>query len=329
MTTHILTHFHKRRSGVTTHVEDLVVALNAMHRTAFAVGEALRPDVPQIPRAEVRSILENGSPVTWHAHRPHSLREGLRLRKRWPHLRVLWTHHSWKTPGWHTTRMLRQADGIVSLTQEGATQLSMDSTVIGHGVPLDTLKPTPFPVEPRLGVIGRIRPDKGHLSVAESFAELQATAPSWRLCFFGETRPQHLRFENTLRRLLPEVLQVHGYETDRAAMYASLSGVIMPSPAEGFSLVVAEALAAGLPIIVARLPHFERCLREGESALFFDPSTPGDLSRALNTFLQDPALRDTLRVHGRSAAEKHFSIEKEAVAIASFYDQLLSQPHSF
>ncbi|MEC7241708.1 MAG: hypothetical protein VXW32_10760, partial [Myxococcota bacterium] len=210
MTTHILTHFHKRRTGVTTHVEDLVRALNASGRKAVVLGESISSNTPQVSRGDVEALLQTGRPVTWHAQRTHSLREGLRLRQQWPHLRVLWTHHNWKPPGWLTTRLLKQADGVVCLTQEGADQLRTNAAVIaaviGHGVPLDLIQPAPLPLEPRLGVIGRIRPDKGHRSVVEAFARVKPTSPSWTIRFFGETRPQHRRFQKTLQRQLPDSL---------------------------------------------------------------------------------------------------------------------------
>ena len=69
MTTHILTHFHKRRTGVTTHVEDLTKALNGLGRETFALGESLSPDT-QLSRSALLDRLHNGASVTWHAHRP-------------------------------------------------------------------------------------------------------------------------------------------------------------------------------------------------------------------------------------------------------------------
>ena len=79
MTTHILTHFHTRRTGVTSHVEDIAQALQAMGRNAVVLGESLLPGVPTIERVDALALLNEGSPVTWHAHRPHSLKEGLKL----------------------------------------------------------------------------------------------------------------------------------------------------------------------------------------------------------------------------------------------------------
>ena len=326
MTTHILTHLHKRRTGVTTHVEDLTEALNGLGRQAYALGNSLVSTVPQLTRKELTELFKNGSSVTWHCHRPHSLREGLRLRKKWPKLRVVWTHHSWKTPSWTTKRLAEKADRIVCLTTEGANQLSLPSQVIGHGVPLHGLTPRPLPPKPRLGIVGRIRPDKGHLSVVEAFADLQSEATDWELSFFGETRPQHRHFERKLRARLPQSLRIHGFEPNREAMYGSLSAVIMPSPAEGFSLVVPEALAMGLPLIAARLPHFERCLRDGENVLFFDPSSPKDLATVLRRLVHNPDLRTTLREGARRAAEEHFSIVSEAKQVARLYDEVLDEP---
>ena len=99
MTTIIHTNFHKRRSGISVHVENIVPALCDLGLQAHAVGAALNNTVPQIDLNEIVPLLRSNTPMVWHAHRPHSLRKGLGLRKRYPHLRVVWTHHGWRSPG--------------------------------------------------------------------------------------------------------------------------------------------------------------------------------------------------------------------------------------
>ena len=83
----------------------------------------------------------------------------------------------------------------------------------------------------------------------------------------------------------------------------------------------ARDACAGLPLVTTRLAHFERCLRDGEHALFYDSGQPDSLLRVLGRLFEDGALRSRLRQGARKAAEEHFSIVEEARRIACVYDQ--------
>ena len=309
---------------MTSHVEDIAQALQAMGRNAVVLGESLLPGVPTIQRVDALALLNEGSPVTWHAHRPHSLKEGLKLRKKWPHLRVIWTHHNWKAPSWPTRRLLQKADAVISLTQEGADQLDMESTVIGHGVDLNRFQPVSKTPTFRVGIIGRIRPDKGHDTVVKAFNALGNEREDWGLSFFGEVRPQHRGFAKKLHAQCPDKMSICSFSTDRVEMYRQLDVVVMASPAEGYSLVIPEALAMGLPVLSTPLPHFERLLKHGENILFFSPGTPDSLAQELEALLGEESARHTLGQHARQAAETHFSIEKEGRLLCEVYDRELS-----
>ena len=83
-------------------------------------------------------------------------------------------------------------------------------------------------------------------------------------------------------------------QAEVARVYAAVDGLILPSLSEGWGLVVNEAMASGLPVLVS-----QRCgcavdlVREGENGFLFDPTSEKSISAALLRFadLPDDQLR--------------------------------------
>jgi glycosyltransferase involved in cell wall biosynthesis len=84
------------------------------------------------------------------------------------------------------------------------------------------------------------------------------------------------------------------------ALYRSATAVVVPSLLEGFGLPVAEALAAGAPVIHSRLPVLEEV--SAGAALTFEPTSAAELAACLARLSSDPALRADLRIRGLERA---------------------------
>jgi len=67
------------------------------------------------------------------------------------------------------------------------------------------------------------------------------------------------------------------------ALYSGAAGFVYPSIYEGFGLPPLEAMASGCPVAVSDIPaHREVC---GETAMYFDPFIPEDISTTLRCLL--------------------------------------------
>ena len=90
-------------------------------------------------------------------------------------------------------------------------------------------------------------------------------------------------------------------EPDLIAAYRAATAVVLPSLYEGFGLPVLEAMACGTPVIASNAASIPEVM--GDAGILFDPSTEGELTRAIQSVLADPSLRSSLREKGLRRAK--------------------------
>lgn len=111
-------------------------------------------------------------------------------------------------------------------------------------------------------------------------------------------------------------------DTDLARSYAAADVLVLPSRAESYGMVVAEALARGLPVVAAEVGGVPEALGYGADGtrpgLLVPPGDPAALGDALRSWLEDATLRRRLRVAARErrAQLADWSTTTSAVAAA-------------
>jgi glycosyltransferase involved in cell wall biosynthesis len=117
--------------------------------------------------------------------------------------------------------------------------------------------------------------------------------------------------EKTLARLAsrPPGVRYLGYvpEDELPGLMAGASAFVYPSLYEGFGLPVAQAMAAGVPVITSNTS----CLPEvaGEGALLVDPRSAGEIRAAMEKLLASQALQQQLRTAGVARAKREYRWE--------------------
>ncbi|RYY96832.1 MAG: glycosyltransferase, partial [Comamonadaceae bacterium] len=109
-------------------------------------------------------------------------------------------------------------------------------------------------------------------------------------------------------------------DADMPGLYRLADAVAMPSLNEGFGLVVLEALASGVPVVVSRIAPFTEYLQEGDCE-WADPedaaSIADALDRALCSFdaaqVERSAARLARRFSWAASAERHASLYREGL----------------
>ncbi|MGA2877711.1 MAG: glycosyltransferase family 1 protein [Bryobacteraceae bacterium] len=130
--------------------------------------------------------------------------------------------------------------------------------------------------------------------------------------------------EKTLARLAsrPAAVRYLGYvpEDELPGLMAGASAFIYPSLYEGFGFPVAQAMAAGVPVITSNTS----CLPEvaGEGALLVDPRSASEIQAAMEKLLVSPELRQQLGTAGQARAKRDYRWETCARKSLEFFHRV-------
>ena len=155
--------------------------------------------------------------------------------------------------------------------------------------------------------LGRLEPRKGALVLLKAFHELRRQGLPVRLLLAGDGPQRSMLERFAKKQRMSDVVFLGGIE-DAALprLYATCDIFCAPSLyAEGFGIVLAEAMAAGKPVAAAANAGYQTLL-SGEAARFLvRPGDVGALARALKELVMDASLRARLGEWGRREAKRY------------------------
>ena len=97
-------------------------------------------------------------------------------------------------------------------------------------------------------------------------------------------------------------------EDKKIEVYSSFDVFVFPSLAEGFGIVLIEAMALGLPCVASDLPVLKEV--GGSAVKFFRVGDYEDMARKILILLEDENLRRYLGQKARKRVEEKYSMEK-------------------
>lgn len=152
--------------------------------------------------------------------------------------------------------------------------------------------------------VATLTPRKGHAVLIDALRGLQDRA--WTLHCVGSTT----READTAKALrlaiseygLADRVRLHGVVSEDVlqSMYRQADAVVLPSHFEGYGMVLAEALAHGLPVVSTTAGAIPDTVPR-EAGVLVPPGDPVALRAALAALLDEPALRARLRAGARAA----------------------------
>ena len=155
-----------------------------------------------------------------------------------------------------------------------------------------------------IGFIGRLDPIKRIPDLLHAVRLLHGKV---HLHIFG-TGSERSRIESLVRELdLSDAVTMHGaIERPQEALW-QIDLLVLPSAAEGFGLVLTEAMAAGVPVVATDVAGIRDVVRNGETGLLVPAGSPPDLARAIDRILFDNGLRDRLVTEGHKDVARRFA----------------------
>ena len=104
-------------------------------------------------------------------------------------------------------------------------------------------------------------------------------------------------------------------------LLSCVDAFVLPSEGEGFPMSLQEALAAGLPVVTTRQPGYDRYL-SAEDVLYVERDAEA-VRGALRRLVESEGLRLRLGKRSRTAAQRHFGMERFIDAYETLYGEAL------
>ncbi|MDR2337109.1 MAG: glycosyltransferase family 4 protein [Deltaproteobacteria bacterium] len=337
----ILPNLNRRFSGVTGAVSAVVP-----HQTQDICFAQVGYQIPiNIPRLSWRQLfrltakpLADGRLRIFHTRRNIEMLTGLILKyilRRKIHL--LHTSAAQRIHSAWTCFLFRQMDTLIATSPRTATFLPRTPDfIIPHGVNIDKY----YPAQDRLsewansgavgkygiGIFGRVRPQKGVQEYVDALCEVLPRHPDFTAIIVGETTPQFLNFEISLKNKIKKLglekrfLWLGKLKLEEVPLwFRCVSIVAAVSRNEGFGLTCLEAMASGAAVVATMTGAFDTLIRDGVDGFIIPCNDTTALAAALEKLLAAPEMTAQMGKAARQRVCDHYTIQKEAAAITKAY----------
>lgn len=225
----------------------------------------------------------------------------------------------------HFTTTLEQQEAA-------ALNLSVQSFVLPLGVSVPLLADRPkagqrsAPVQ--LLFLSRLHPKKQLPLLLEALAALQRRRPDgqWQLAIAGDGDPGYVE---SLRHLAWKLgisprLKWHGFVAGaaKAALLSQADWFVLPSAAENFGIAAAEALAAGVPVLLTPGVALADAVHDARAGVIAEPTVPALLEALESHCMESPSL--SMRARARHLASECYSWRVIASDLIKNYVKLVS-----
>jgi glycosyltransferase involved in cell wall biosynthesis len=153
---------------------------------------------------------------------------------------------------------------------------------------------------------GRLTPQKGFDRLIPAFAGVAELYPDWRLRIFGAGRDRALLKGLIVAHRLEGRVMLMGHTDRLAEEMADAAIFVLSSRAEGFPMVVLEAMAAGLPVVSFDCPTGPAdMITHGFDGLLVPEGDVAALSASIRQLIGDPQLRARMGAEARRTAARY------------------------
>jgi glycosyltransferase involved in cell wall biosynthesis len=177
--------------------------------------------------------------------------------------------------------------------------------------------------------MSRIEPKKGLDLLIPALESILGSGIEFHFILAG-SNPQDADYETQIK------VQIHN---SSLAKYTTITGFVsgdlkvevltkadlfvLPSYYENFGIAVAEAMAAGVPVVISDRIHIAEDIQQAEAG-WVGPLEVGAIANSIKSALLNPQERQRRGLNGKEYAQKHYNWEAIAQQTIDAYQQILS-----
>lgn len=306
----------------------------------------------------IRSFIEDFAPDIIHSHHPFLLGDSALREARKMRIPIIFTHHTLYECYTHYVpmdspalrrvviqlatdycnlcdRVIAPSESVARLLREREVVTPID--VIPTGIDLadfsggdGAIFREKYDISPDakvIGHVGRLALEKNLSFLAEAVANCLENDHEavFLVVGDGECRDEMLEILRTGSgdRQIRTVGELSG--RDLADAYAAMDWFVFASQSETQGLVLAEAMAAGRPVIALDGPGVREIVKDEENGLLLSGhASILDFSTALSCIMHDPELTHYCSENARRTAED-YSIDRSVQSLLASYQQLIAE----
>jgi glycosyltransferase involved in cell wall biosynthesis len=186
---------------------------------------------------------------------------------------------------------------------------------------------------PRLLFIGVLAPLKRAADLVDAHARLRHDFPTLETVLCGATEDRG--YTRELKRSIKE-RQIAGVSfagwVDHegvAALLQTATVVVLPSAQENAPMAIAEAMAAGVPVIATEVGGVAEMISDGATGLLYEPGDVAALVERATQLLRDAGLRERISSQARQVAASRYTPQAVAAATVDVYRTLMKQRSAY
>lgn len=231
---------------------------------------------------------------------------------------------------------LRYCDGIIATSEGIQKDLMVNFDQSGRKIklipnPVDLtlvqekkkgVQPHPWLAEahPTLVTVGRLHPQKGHDILLTAVARVKKRYPNLKLIIVGQGEEEKALKQLAASLGIDQQVDFVGFQSNPYNYIAHADLFVLASRYEGFGIVLAEALALGVPVVASDCPSGPAdILASGEAGYLFPPENISSLADGIMKVLEDGTLRQKYQKNGLRHVQQ-FAPSK----IAAQYETLIT-----
>lgn len=187
--------------------------------------------------------------------------------------------------------------------------------------------------QPLIGWVGRLDRKKRVEDFIRSSALVHRTQPAARFVIIGGPDAFMPAYADELRGLaaslgLNDTLRFLGDRPDVPRLLTGLDALVWLSRDEGLPHVIAEAGAAGLPVVATRDHGSVEMIDDEITGLFVPYGSPEAVAIALGRLIESPALRRLLGDRLRHKVEREYSAAVVVRRWETLFDEAIREAHA-